>query len=137
MTPMATYHLRIVTPDGQYFNGEAEKLIVRTINGDYCLMAHHINYTTALGMGMATLVAEGKTRYAACIGGMISMQDNHATLVASTFEWAEDIDLERAKNAADRAEAILADSSNRSAREILLAEAALRRALVRQSVGSR
>ena len=134
MTPMATYHLRIVTPDGQYFDGEAEKLIVRTTEGDLCLMARHMNYTTALGMGMATLVADGKTRHAACIGGMLSMNNNEATLVASSFEWAETIDLDRAKASVHEAEAILTNRDKLTAQEIALAEAKLKRAMVRQSV---
>lgn len=132
---MATYHLQIVTPDGLYFDGQAEKLIVRTTVGDVCVMARHVNYMSALGMGMATLVtADGKTRHAACIGGILAVHDGEASLVASTFEWAEDIDLERAKRAANRAEAILSSRSKRSAQEIALAEAKLKRALIRQSV---
>ena len=131
--PMATYHLRIVTPDGLAFDGEAEKLIVRTTEGDYCILARHINYTAALGLGLATVVADGKTQYAACIGGMLSMNEGEATLVASTFEWAEDIDVARAKDSARQAEAILAERDRRTEHEIAMAEAQLRRALVRQS----
>ena len=133
---MTPFKLKIVTPDGLIYDGEAEKLIVRTTSGDYCLMARHINYVAGLGMGMATLVADGKTRYAACIGGMVTMQENKATLVASTFEWAEDIDLERAKNSQKKAEAVLANQASISAQEIALAEARLKRSLVRQSVYS-
>ena len=132
--PMATYHLRIVTPDGLAFDGEAEKLIVRTTEGDYCILARHINYMAALGMGMATVVADGETRYAACIGGMLSMIEGEATLVASTFEWAQDIDLARARDSARQAESILAERDRRTEHEIAMAEAKLKRALVRQSV---
>lgn len=132
--PMATYHLQIVTPDGLYFDGQAEKLVVRTTTGDVCIMSRHINYMAALGMGMATLVAGGETRHAACIGGMLTVHDDEVKLVASTYEWAEEIDLERAKQAANRAEAILASRSRLTDQEIALAEAKLKRALVRQSV---
>jgi len=132
--PMATYHLRIVTPDGLAFEGEAEKLIVRTTQGDHCILARHINYTVGLGMGLATVVADGETKHAACIGGMLSMNEGEATLVASTFEWAQDIDIARAKDSARQAEAILAERDRRTEHEIAMAEAQLRRSLVRQSV---
>ena len=36
---MSTFHLQIVTPDGGFFDGEAEKLIVRAIDGDVCIPA--------------------------------------------------------------------------------------------------
>jgi F-type H+-transporting ATPase subunit epsilon len=49
---MATpFHLQIVTPDGSEFDGQAVRIIVRTIAGDVCVMARHTNYCTALGMG--------------------------------------------------------------------------------------
>ena len=53
-----TYHLQIVTPDGQYFDGQAERLLVPTINGQVGILARHINYVTALGMGPAKVVTE-------------------------------------------------------------------------------
>lgn len=132
---MATYPLKIVTPDGVFFDGEAEKLIVRTTEGDHCLLPRHINYVAALGMGMATVVTGGVTRRGACIGGMVTMQENHATLVATTFEWAEDIDTDRADRARQKADAIL-HSKDASDTDLRLAEAKLRRALVRKSVAS-
>ena len=39
---MSTFHLQIVTPDGGFFDGEAEKLIVRAIDGDVCILARHL-----------------------------------------------------------------------------------------------
>lgn len=131
---MATYPLKIVTPDGVFFDGPAEKLIVRTTEGDHCLLPRHINYVAALGMGMATVVTGGVTRRAACIGGMVTMQENHATLVATTFEWAEDIDLARADRSADRARAVLDQRATADPHAVALAEARLKRALVRRGV---
>ena len=51
-----TYHLQIVTPDGQRYDGQAVRMIVPTIHGQVGILARHINYVTALGMGPAKLV---------------------------------------------------------------------------------
>lgn len=59
---------------------------------------------------------DGRERHAACIGGMLSVHDGEVRLVASTFEWQEDIDRERAKRAEADARNILGDGANRSAR---------------------
>ena len=128
-----TYHLQIVTPDGQYFDGQAERLLVPTINGQVGILARHINYVTALGMGPAKVVTEEGERHAACIGGMLSVINGEVRLIATTFEWAEDIDRERAKSALARAEEKLADASL-SKEEHRLAESAKRRAQVRLSI---
>ena len=103
-----TYHLQIVTPDGQYFDGQAERLIVPTINGPVGILARHINYVTALGMGQAKVVTEAGERLAACIGGMVAVTNGDVKVVATTFEWADEIDVERAEASLARAEAMLA-----------------------------
>ena len=133
---MSTFPLKIVTPDGLLFNGQAEKLIVRTTAGDMAVLAKHIDCVAALGMGMATVVEEGGQRkIAACIGGMLSVQGGNVTLVPTTFEWADTIDAARAQLSQERAEKVLRDN-NASSTDIALAEARLHRALVRKSVAS-
>ena len=132
---MTPFKLKIVTPDGLIFDGEAEELIVRTTGGDVAILARHINYVAPLGMGRAIVVSEGKRRTAACIGGMLSVVNGEVTLVPTTFEWAEDIDLDRVLRSSERADQIL-QSSGASETDIALAQARLHRALVRKSVVS-
>jgi len=131
---MSTFHLKISTPDGLQFDGEVERLRVRMIDGDVSLLAHHIDYVSAVGMGEAALLlADGSFRRAACIGGMLSMIKNEASLIATTFEWAENIDLERAERAKTAAEARIAAAKD-DKKELMLAQAKLKRALIRIGV---
>ena len=132
---MTPFKLKIVTPDGLIYDGEAEKLIVRSTGGDVCILARHMDYVTPLGMGMAIVEANGKRRMAACIGGMLSVSGGDATLVPTTFEWADKIDVDRAEASYQRADKVLNDQSSTDT-DIKLAEARLRRALVRKSVAS-
>lgn len=130
---MSTFHLKISTPDGLAFDGEVERLRVRVIDGDVSLLARHADYVSAVGAGEAAiLTADGQTRYAACIGGMLAMIQNEANLIATTFEWADEIDLDRAKRAKEVAEARIAAANND--KDLLLARAKLQRALVRIGV---
>lgn len=130
---MNQFPLRIVTPDGLLYDGNAEELIVRTTTGDLGILAGHINCVAPLGMGRATVMVDGKKRYGACIGGMLSMMDGKATLVATTFEWADQIDVKRAGRSEERARAVLADNKSTDT-DIRLAQARLKRALIRKSV---
>lgn len=132
---MTPFKLKIVTPDGLLFDGEAEELIVRTTGGDVAILARHMNYVAPLGMGRAVVVTGGERRTAACIGGMLSVVDGEVTLVPTTFEWSDKIDLDRAEAAFQKADKILHDQ-NASNTDIRLAEAKLHRALVRKSVAS-
>ena len=131
---MSTFHLCISTPDGMIFDGNVERLRVRMIDGDVCLLANHADYVSAVGTGEAALTMEdGQQRRAACIGGMLAMIKNEANLIATTFEWSDQIDLVRAERAKEKAEQRIKDAQN-DARELILARAKLQRALVRINV---
>ncbi len=130
---MTAFGLKIVTPDGSKFDGTVEELIVRSTTGDIGILAGHINCVVPLGMGQAMVMIDGQKKYAACIGGMLSVMDGNATLVPTTFEWADEIDKARSQNSESRARAVLSDKAA-SGTDIKLAEARLKRALIRQSV---
>ena len=132
---MTPFSLKIVTPDGMAFDGQVEELIVRTTSGDLGILAGHVNCVAPLGMGRATVIIDGKRRYGACIGGMVSVVGNQVTLVPTTFEWADQIDATRAENSYEKAQSILQNKAATDT-DIRLAEARLRRALVRKSVAS-
>ena len=133
---MNSFELKIVTPDGLRYEGAAQELIVRTTSGDLGILAGHINCVAPLGMGRAVAVLDGKKRYAACIGGMVSVVDNVVSVVATSFEWADQIDLDRAIASEEKAKAVLSDRKA-NGDEVRLAEARLKRALVRQSVAKK
>ena len=132
---MTDFSLKIVTPYGLVYDGNAQELIVRTTSGDLGILAGHINCVAPLGMGRATVIIDGQKRYAACIGGMVSVVGSNVTLVPTTFDWANEIDADRAEASYQRAQAIL-HSKDASDTDLKLAEARLRRALVRKSVAN-
>ena len=133
---MATFPLKIVCPDGVKFEGQVQQLTVRTTSGEMGILAKHINCVAPLGMGQATIITEDGPRHAACIGGMVSMVDGKATLVPTTFEWADEIEVARADRSHEKAQATL-QNKNASKADLVLAEARLKRALVRRSVAAR
>ena len=133
---MKAFPLKIVTPDGIRFDSEVEQLTVRTISGDVGIMANHINFVAPLGMGQAAITENGQKRYGACIGGMVSVVDGKVTLLPTTFEWADQIDLDRANRSQARAEETLENKAS-SDTDIILAKARLKRALVRKGVATR
>ena len=132
---MTPFKLKIVTPDGLIYDGEAEELVVRTTGGDVAILARHINYVAPLGMGRAVVITNGQRRTAACIGGMLSVVDGEVTLVPTTFEWSDKIDLDRVESSLKRAEKVL-NNQKSTDQEIAMAQARLHRALVRNSAAS-
>ena len=132
---MTPFSLKIVTPDGMKYDGQVEELIVRTTSGDLGILAGHTNCVAPLGMGQAMILANGKRRYAACIGGMVSVVNGNAKLLPTTFDWAEDIDVDRVLVSENKARTILGNKASTDT-DIRMAEARLKRALIRKSVAS-
>lgn len=130
------FKLEIVTPDGLLFDGEAQKIIVRTTEGDVGIMARHSDYVAALSIGIARIFTDEGERKGACSGGMVTVSGGVVRVIASTFEWSEDIDVARAMKAKEKAEARL-EKAERSDYEYKLAEIKLKKSLARLKVSGK
>ena len=84
---MNSFHLKIVTPDGICYDGQAESITVNTITGYMGILAGHIDITTALGSGEARVLIDGTMRTADCQKGLLSVQNGEVTLLPAIFHW--------------------------------------------------
>lgn len=107
--------LEIVTPDRSFFSGDVEMVVVRTTEGDIGILYDHEPLVAPISVGAVRIKQDGKFTAAACSGGFISVDEDVATIITDTAEWAHEIDVERAKSAKERAEAVL---KNAEAREL-------------------
>lgn len=129
---MKKFPLEIVTPDGLKLDCEAESLLVHTTEGDVEFLAGHADYFAALGTGRARVTVDGVRRLASASGGFVSVARGAVKLVATTFEFAAEIDVARARAARERAEAAIAAAEDE--RALSIAKAKLMRALCRLHV---
>ena len=126
--------VKIVTPDGKKFESVVKSITVRTTNGDVEFMRGHADFLGLLGTGRARLILEdGSEKLASISGGFVSVTDGEVTILATTVEFADEIDVARAERAKAEAEAAL--SSANSEKDERLLKAKLARAASRISVG--
>ncbi len=132
---MRNFHLTIVSMDGKFYDDEANQLSLQAIDGEVSIRAGHVNYLNAVGKGECRIYIDGEEepRRAACIGGFLSVSKDKVLIAATTFEWAKDIDVERAKEAKKKAESII-ESKDASNNDIEIAKKKLMRANVRIKV---
>ena len=126
---MKEFHLEILTPDGLAFEGMVESLLVHAVDGDVEFLAGHIDYVTTLDIGKARIKIGGKDRFASVSGGFVTVTSGEVKLIAITFEFAEDIDVERARAAKEKAKNLL--SSTKDNKAIEMARLKLQRAISR------
>ena len=129
---MRSFKLDIVSPDGSLFSGDAERLLVRTTDGDVEILAGHTDLFATLGVGRVKLTTSEGARFASVSGGFLTVKDGSVTLAAITFEFADAIDRERAKRAKERAEESIRTAKDDRALDA--AKAKLARAISRINV---
>ena len=129
---MRSFKLDIVSPDGPLFSGDAERLLVRTTDGDVEILAGHTDLFATLGVGRVKLTAGDSVRYASASGGFLTVKGGSVTLAAITFEFADAIDQERAERAKERAEESIRTAKDDRALDA--AKAKLARAISRINV---
>lgn len=133
---MANFHLKIVSPDGVFFDASVRQLSLRAIDGDVAIMAGHIPYLTAVGIGECRVYEnDSEPRHAACCGGLLNVTKDGVFLAPTTFEWAEDIDPQRAEAAKQKALARIESPANDTM--LMLAKIKLQRANLRLAVAEK
>ncbi len=129
---MNTFHLEVVAPDCTPFCGEAERLLVKTTEGYIEILSNHTDYLATVDTGKAKITVNGKARVASVSGCFLSVKKNNVKLVVNTFEFADEIDLNRALRAKEIAEQMIKEASDKES--MAKAQAKLMRAIARISV---
>tara|TARA_B100000029_G_scaffold362180_1_gene355200 strand:+ start:147 stop:539 length:393 start_codon:yes stop_codon:yes gene_type:complete len=109
--------VELVSPERIVYEGEAELVIARTTDGEIGFQPGHVPFVGNLVSSVIRIaLSDGGVQRIAVHSGFVEVSDNHVALLSDVAELAEDIDIERAKNALDRANEILAgDSENEEA----------------------
>ena len=85
---MKTFPLTISSPDGNIFSGDVVKLDVRGLEGELAIMAGHIPFVTAIKNAPCKVwMNEEECKNAHADGGILSVDENGATLISGSFQF--------------------------------------------------
>ena len=121
--------LQIITPVGRFYEGDVTMAELTTTEGNIGIYPNHIPLTAVVAPGILRIHEAGGVKEAALMSGFITILPETVTIMAETVEWPDEIDFKRAEDARIRAERRL--SSRETGLDVMRAEAALKRALVR------
>lgn len=125
------YVLEVVTPDREFFKGDVVFSIVRTTEGDLGILYDHEPFVAPLKVGALRIKDDSESfKWAACSSGFITVDPSGVKVIVDSAEWVEEIDLDRAIQAKERAENRLRQESPVEV-DLLRARAALERAINR------
>ena len=129
------FDLEIITPDRVFWSGKASMLEMNTTEGQVGIYKKHIPMTMILQPGIVKLHLENEIKEAAIHAGFVEILPDKISMMAEVAEWPDEIDLNRAKEAAQRAERRLQAHDPKI--NMFRAELALKRALVRQELAGK
>lgn len=130
-------NLEIVTVERLLYSDDVDMVVAPGIEGVLGILPDHTPLLTALDHGELIVRKEGEEELSFAVsGGYIDVQPHKVTVLADAAERADEISLERAREARDRAQRII-EAGGLSMDDLIRAEAALRRALVRLKVGQK
>lgn len=124
-----TQRLEIVTPQKKVFSEDVKFLVAPGTDGELGILPEHTPLITSLNIGVLRIQQESKNVKIVVSGGFMEVRNSKVTVLATSAERAENIDVARAEAAKQRAEQRLAAKS--SELDVLRAELALKRALIR------
>jgi F-type H+-transporting ATPase subunit epsilon len=128
--------LEVVTPDRLVLATEADVVVCPGVEGQFGVLPGHIPFLSALEIGEMYYRKGGQTEFLAVSGGFAEVTGEKVTIVAESAEKGREIDIERARRAAERAEKRLAAGKTAEI-DWARAEAALRRSMMRMKVAGR
>jgi F-type H+-transporting ATPase subunit epsilon len=119
--------VELVSPERTLFTGEATMVQARTLGGgDIAFLSGHAPFIGALAIDQVVIrLTDGTDEVAAVHGGFVSVNDDHVKILSDLAELKSQIDVDRARRAQERAEAVLRTADDVSA------DAALHRAQAR------
>ena len=132
---MPLFELEIVTPEKVVYSGMVERVQAPGSEGWFGVLPRHLPMLTALKTGPLTFVEQGSVpRKLTTSGGFAEVQRDRVTMLADTAEFSEQIDVDRARQARDRALSRLTKATEEKDLDVPRAQAALVRALNRLKV---
>lgn len=124
-----SFTLKIITPDRTFYTGEANMVEFNTTEGQIGVYKNHIPTTVIIKPGILTITSDEEVKKAALHAGFVEILQDSVTILAEVIEWPDEIDVERAMAAKDRAEDLIREHKEQT--DIARAETALLRAVAR------
>lgn len=122
-------HFKIITHEKVVFDEDVDEIYTKSTDGEFGVLKGHVPVMAALDIGVTKVVQNGEEKFFTTMGGVFQFKDEEATILTTTAERGEDIDITRAKEALKRAKARLEDKDAEI--DAKRAEAAVARAMAR------
>jgi F-type H+-transporting ATPase subunit epsilon len=129
---MAQIHLEVVTPSGSVVSEEVDIVTAPGVGGEFGVLANHAPFLSTIKTGTLSFKKDKVSKFLMVTGGFTEVSNNKITFLVESAEFGQDIDVDRALRAKERAEKRLVQAQQATEKiNRVRAEAALQRAMAR------
>ena len=134
---MGKLNLEVVTPEKVLVSSEADMVVAPGTMGEFGILEGHVPFLSGILPGELRFTIDGKTERFAVMDGFLEVSNDKVSVLVDAAESANDIDIERARKAMERARERLAKERGVEDVDFIRAEAALKRAISRLKVAEK
>lgn len=130
-----TFYIEVLTPDRKFFWGDVQSVVLNTPSGEIGILKNHMPIVTLVDVGTIKIKKNNNWIEAVLGQGFMEVTQSSVIILVDTAEWPDEIDLNRAKAAKERAQERILRQANQT--EYVQSKAALARAMARLAAGKR
>lgn len=127
--------INVLTPQAQVFSGEADEVLVPSVNGELGILPNHVSLLTQIMPGEIQIKTGSKTQSIAIMGGYIEVNNNIINILGDYAIRAEDIEVAKVEQAKQKAEKLKIEKISQE--DLATIEADLRRSILELKVARR
>jgi len=99
------FHFKIATPEKVIYENDIDQVTIPTMNGQITVLSHHVPLVSVLSSGELVIKDKNGEQIIAVVGGFLEIRaNNEVVILADNAERVQDIDLQKAEEARQRAE---------------------------------
>ncbi len=133
---MKEFFVEIITPSKTIFSGKVESINLPGVNGNFQILSNHAPMISAIEIGEVTFRNSAGVEYRySTSGGVAEVHKNKVLVLSNSIESFDEIDVERARKAVERAKTRLQGTDDKI--DIPRAELALARAINRLKISAK
>ncbi len=107
------FQLKIITPNGIFFNDKISSVIVKTPVGEAGILKNHVPFVSTIEVSILTIISEHKTRKAAISGGILYVERDHTSIITDNIAYAENIDINQEQLNLERIQKAISNTSDK------------------------
>ncbi len=108
----ALFNLKVITPDGIFFDGKVLSIVVKTPIGEAGILKNHVPFVSTIEVSLLTIKEENRTQQTAISGGILYVERDHTSIITDNITFVKDINISKEEQNLERIKKAIANQKD-------------------------